>query len=60
MIDPDRKPLRVSDIYLKIYLLLPNNTIMRLKLNHRNKSATHGLLGCLLNRMEKKQEANLF
>lgn len=55
-----RKPLMVSDIYLKIYLHLPNSTIMRLKLDHRDKSAMHGLLGCFLKRIGKKQEANLF
>lgn len=54
-----RKALMVSDIYLKICLLLPNSTIMRSKLDLRDKSATRGLLGCFLKRTEKKQEPNL-
>lgn len=32
---------------------------MRSKLDLRDKSATHGLLGCFLKRTEKKQEPNL-
>lgn len=55
-----RNALMGSDIYLKIDLLLPNSTIMRLELDHKDKSVTHGLLGCFRKRTEKKQEANLF
>lgn len=50
----------VSDIYLKIYLLLPNSTIMRMKLDHKDRSATRDLLGCFSKSTEKQQEANLF
>lgn len=32
-----RKPLMTSDIYFKIYLLLPNCTIMKSKLDHKNQ-----------------------
>lgn len=55
-----RNALMGSDIYLKIDLLLPNSTIMRLELDHKDKSVTHGLLGCFEREQKRSKKLIYF